>query len=25
MFDEDAMVDGVAIYSRVALRHLGLE
>jgi hippurate hydrolase len=25
LFDEDAMVDGVAIYSRVALRHLGLE
>ena len=25
VFDEDAMVDGVAIYSRMALRHLGLE
>jgi hippurate hydrolase len=25
VFDEDAMIDGVAIYSRMALRHLGLE
>ena len=25
LFDEDAMIDGVAIYSRMALRHLGVE